>query len=222
MENNLTSSVVAPSAKLYREIRCVNSKIGEYCCIGDFCDIDKTIMDDKSELGRHNILRSSIIGRGSYTGSDCIIKNVDIGCYTSIAWNVNIGAGNHPYNHVSMYTNYWFKRTFGIELPEDYKPNIAKTVIGNDVWIGMGVNILHGIHIGDGAIIGTGAVITKDVEPYSIVVGVPGVEVKKRFSDEVINLLLELKWWEWDEEKIKQNIEFLRGEPTVDKIRQLK
>lgn len=221
MDNTLTSSIISPTARLFSNIRCVKSQIGNRCCIGDYCDIENSELGDGSELGRRNILRNTTFGKGTYTGTDVIIKHVDIGNYTNIAWNVNIGAGNHPYNHVSMYTNYWFKRTFGIEPPDGIKKKPARTVIGNDVWIGMGVNILHGLHIGDGAIIGTGAVVTKDVEPYSIVMGVPGVAVKKRFSEEIINLLLELKWWDWDEEKIIRNVDFLRNEPTVESIRRL-
>ncbi len=77
-------------------------------------------------------------------------------------------------------------------------------VIGNDVWIGHGATILSGVTIGHGAVIGACAVVTKDVPPYGIVVGTPARLVRKRFSDENIAILLNLRWWDWPEEKIDQ------------------
>ena len=83
------------------------------------------------------------------------------------------------------------------------------TIIGNDVWLGYNALIMPGINIGDGAIIATNAVVTKNVEPYTIVGGNPAKLIRKRFSDEVINLLLELQWWHWKIEKITKNIPIL-------------
>ena len=87
------------------------------------------------------------------------------------------------------------------EIP--YKPSM-KVEIGNDVWIGEGACIVSGVKIGDGAVIGAHAVVTKNVEPYSIVAGVPAKEIRKRFDDTVIHKLLELKWWDWSEDKLKK------------------
>lgn len=221
MDNIISSSDISESAKLFNNIRCVNSIIGEFCRIGDNCDLVDSVLEDKSELGRRNILRDVTIGKGSYTGTDCILKHARIGKYTSIAWNVNISGGNHPYTHTSMYTDYWFKKTFGVEVVDEPKEQLL-TRIGNDCWIGMGVNIISGVHIGDGVVIGAGSVITKDIPPYSVVVGNPGRVIKYRYHDDIIQSLLRLKWWEWEEEKIKRNIDFLRTEPTVESIRAIK
>lgn len=89
--------------------------------------------------------------------------------------------------------------------------NKGDIVIGNDVWIGYDAVIMAGVRIGDGAIIGTRAVVTKDVEPYSIVGGVPAKEIRKRFAPEVIKRLLELQWWNWPEEKIRKAIGAIRN-----------
>ena len=79
--------------------------------------------------------------------------------------------------------------------------------IGNDVWIGANVILLPGVKIGDGAILAAGAVVTKDVEPYAIVGGVPAKLIKYRFSQEKREKLLRIQWWSWDEERIEENIE---------------
>ena len=90
-------------------------------------------------------------------------------------------------------------------------------VIGNDVWIGHNATIMAGVKIGDGAIIATNSTVVKDVEPYAIVGGNPASEIKKRFQKSIIEKLLELKWWDWDIEKITQNIQNL----TDNKIENL-
>lgn len=85
----------------------------------------------------------------------------------------------------------------------DNKGNI---VIGNDVWIGYEAVILSGVTIGDGAIIGAHAVVTKDVPPYTIVGGIPAQTIRKRFSQDTIDTLLKIKWWDWSKERITQHI----------------
>ncbi|MBR1677137.1 MAG: CatB-related O-acetyltransferase [Clostridia bacterium] len=174
---------------------------------------------DHSELGRRNIVRNSQIGKGSYTGTNTILKNTEIGNYCCIGWNVSVGGGNHNINNVSMYTDYWYKRTFGIVFNKDIDGSnevAEKVIIGNDVWIGAGVNIINGVKIGDGAVIGAGAIVTRDVSPYSVVVGIPAKEIKKRFDDEIIELLLKLQWWDWSEDKIRDNVYILRNKPSID------
>jgi virginiamycin A acetyltransferase len=80
------------------------------------------------------------------------------------------------------------------------------TVIGNDVWIGYESIIMPGIHVGDGAVLAARSLVTKDVPPYTIVGGSPARVIKKRFSDDIIEILLKLKWWDWDALKVKKNV----------------
>ena len=75
--------------------------------------------------------------------------------------------------------------------------------VGNDVWIGAKSTIMSGVTIGDGAIIGSTSTVAKDVPPYAIVVGNPGKVVKYRFTEKQIEALLQIKWWNWEEDKIK-------------------
>ena len=91
-------------------------------------------------------------------------------------------------------------------------PTKGNTEIGNDVWIGFNSTIMPGIKIGDGAIIATNSTVTKNVEPYTIVGGNPAKEIKKRFTKEQIEKLLEIKWWNWEIEKITKNVENLTSE----------
>ena len=97
--------------------------------------------------------------------------------------------------------------------------NNKPVIIGNDVWIGANVIILPGTWIGDGAILAAGAVITKNVEPYAIVGGVPAKIIKKRFSDKIIEKMLLIKWWDWEDSEIKKNLElFYQPEKFVEKF----
>ena len=89
--------------------------------------------------------------------------------------------------------------------------NKGDTVIGNDVWIGYEAVIMSGVTIGDGAIIGTRAVVTKDVPPYTIVGGIPAKPIRKRFDDATIEKLEAMRWWDWEEEKVKRNISAIQS-----------
>lgn len=216
--NVIIESQISNSATLYNRIRIVKSTIGEHTTIGDDCDIVNLQMKERTELGRRNIVRDSVLGRGSYTGTNTIIKNSDIGQFCCISWNVSIGGGMHDYHHISMYTDYWYHRNFGVTMPELDKEQ-QRTTIGNDVWIGAGAIINNGVTIENGCVIGAGAVVTKNIPAYSVVMCVPGTVVKKRFHDDIIELLQKMEWWNWTEEKIKENIEFLRNKPEIDRLR---
>ena len=89
--------------------------------------------------------------------------------------------------------------------------NKGDIVIGNDIWIGYDAVIMAGVTIGDGAIIGTRAVVTKDVESYSIVGGIPAKEIRKRFSPDIIARLQKLQWWNWDTAKIRNSIKAIQN-----------
>ncbi len=131
-----------------------------------------------------------------------------IGKFCSIALNVEIfTGGNHNINWVTTYPFNHFTKDF----PEGRKvvgyPSTKGNVhIGNDVWIGRGATIMSGVTIGDGAVIGAYCVVASDVEPYEIVIGSPMKRLKKRFSDETIKKLLHIKWWNWEKEKINNEV----------------
>ena len=154
-------------------------------------------------------LLNSEIGDYSYVARNSQIYNTKIGKFTCIGPNVNTGMGAHPSSeYVSSHPLFYstLGQASGLTIVDKTLfEEHPTTEIGNDVWIGNNVNIKYGIKIGDGAIIGTGALVTKDVEPYSIVGGVPAKLIKYRFSENEIKNLQELKWWNNDLQWIKEN-----------------
>ena len=167
-----------------------------------------------NRIGEKSSFRGSM-GYGSYVGR-CSNINATIGRFTCISDRVNTVSGVHPTKgFVSVHPAFYSTKkqsgfTFVTEdcfcetlrNPIDEKTSVY---IGNDVWIGCDVTIVGGVVIGDGAIVASGAVVTQDVEPYTIVGGVPAKVIRKKFSDETINFLLRFNWWEKDITWIREN-----------------
>lgn len=146
------------------------------------------------------------VGFGTYIASYSNIHNTTIGKFCSIGPNFFCGYGIHPLNGISTAPMFYSsKKQNGTTLSKEDKVEERKSIIiGNDVFIGANVILLDGVSIGDGAVIGAGAVVTKDIPPYAIALGVPAKVVKFRFDDIVIQKMLEIKWWDWSEDKLKE------------------
>lgn len=164
--------------------------------------------EGNNRVGRATFFEGSL-GFGSYISDNCKISNVKIGKFCSIASEVKIAVGKHPTkDFVSTHPAFFStKRQAGFTYVDkpSFEEDSNRTIIGNDVWIGYGATIISGVKIGDGAVIAAGAVVAKDVKPYSVVGGVPAKEIKKRFTDDEIEFLLKLKWWDKPQEWIKEN-----------------
>lgn len=174
--------------------------------IGDF-----TYYDDFEDV--HNF-EKNVKYHFDFTGDKLII-----GKFCMIASGVTfiMNGANHLSDAVSTYPFAIFGNGWEHAMEGKSYPNKGDTIIGNDVWIGYNATIMVGVKIGDGAIIATNSTVTKDVEPYTIVGGNPANEIKKRFSPEHIEKLEKLKWWDWDLEKITQNLKHLTGN-TIDNL----
>lgn len=150
---------------------------------------------------------------------DFIGDKLIIGKFCMIASGVTfiMNGANHRMDGLTTYPFNIFGGDWERVTPrmEDL-PYKGDTVIGNDVWIGANATIMPGVKIGDGAIIATNATITKDVAPYAVVGGNPAREIKKRFSEEKIEELMEMRWWDWDIQKITDKLEWLVGGSITD------
>lgn len=179
--------------------------VGDYTIYNDF-------VNDPQDFEKNNVLYQYPVN-----GDKLIIgKFCSIACGAKFLFT----SGNHSLKSLSNYTfpiffDEWDLDSKNITSAWDNK---GDTVIGNDVWIGYDAIIMPGVKIGDGAIIGTRAVVTKDIPPYTIVGGVPAKPIRKRFDDKTIEKLLSIKWWNWDKEKIKQNIQSIQSGNINDLI----
>lgn len=188
-------------------------------CISYKCSIIDVILEQYVNIAHHAQIAQSKIGMRSSVGRYAKIRNSEIGKYCSISWDVTIGAVTHPMERASSHA-FTYRKQFGI-VSEDSSIEQKRTVVGNDVWIGCNSVIISGVKIGDGAVIGAGAVVTKDVEPYSIVGGVPARIIRYRFNNEICKKMQELKWWNKSDEWIKSNLSFFTEPLTEEGLRKM-
>lgn len=164
-----------------------------------------------SPVGRHvkiyppYIIRNTAIGDYTYITDNANISLTKIGKFCSIGANFLCGWGIHPTNGLSTSPMFYSPlKQNGMTLSaEDKIVERKEIIIGNDVFIGANVTVLDGVNIGDGAVIGAGAVVSKDIPSYAIAVGNPIKVIKYRFTEEQITRLLKIKWWNFDDEKLK-------------------
>lgn len=175
-----------------------NITVGDFTMYNDF-------VNDPVLFEKNNVLYQYPINHDKLK----IGKFCSIACGAKFLFN----SANHTLSSISTYPFPLFFEEWNL-LKENVTQawdNKGDIIIGNDVWIGYEAVILAGVTIGDGAIIGTRAVVTKDVEPYTIVGGIPAKPIRKRFSDEMISVLQEIKWWDWPEHKIKENLQAIQS-----------
>lgn len=170
-----------------------NIIVGDYTIYNDFIRKPK-------DFEKNNVLYQYPINKDKLI----IGKFCSIACGAKFIFN----SANHTLSSLSTYPFPIFFEEWGLDIRNITKAwdNKGDIIIGNDVWIGYEAVILAGVTIGNGAIIGARAVVTKDVSPYTIVGGVPAQIIRKRFSQNTINTLLKIKWWDWSKEHIMQHI----------------
>lgn len=180
--------------------------VGDYTIYDDFAN-------DPRDFQRNNVL---------YHYPECNHDRLTIGKFCSIACGARFlfNAANHTLGSLSTYPFPIFFEEWGLDRSQVARAwdNKGDIVIGNDVWIGYEAVILAGVTVGDGAIIGARAVVTKDIPPYTIVGGVPAKPIRKRFSEDTIAALLELRWWDWPEKRIQANLDAIQS-GQLDQIR---
>ena len=158
-----------------------------------------------SIIRRGCVLDSSHVGRYSRVQVNTKVAYTDIGNFSAIGRDSVLGLGQHPTNYLTTNSIFYKRGSWGFHddwcEEIEYEEN-ARIHIGNDVWVGRNSMILDGVTIGDGAIVAAGAVVTKDVPPYAVVGGVPARVLKYRFASQIIERLLEIKWWNLPDEEI--------------------
>ena len=175
-----------------------NIEVGDYTMYNDF-------VHDPREFERNNVLYHYPVNK----------DKLRIGKFCSIACGAKFlfTSANHTMKSLSTYPFPIFFEEWELDGKDirDAWDNKGDIVIGNDVWIGYEAVILSGVTIGDGAIIGTRALVTKDVPSYTIVGGVPAKPIRKRFDEATIQKLEEIQWWNWEEDRIKRNVQAIQS-----------
>lgn len=185
-----------------------NIEVGDYTMYNDF-------VQDPLEFEKNNVLYHYPVNQ----------DKLKIGKFCSIACGAKFlfTSANHTMKSLSTYPFPIFFEEWQLDGKDicDAWDNKGDIVIGNDVWIGYEAVILSGVTIGDGAVIGSRAVVTKDVEPYTIVGGVPAKPIRKRFDEQTIEKLKKIGWWNWSEEQIRPNLEAIQS-GNVDALSRFK
>ncbi|MGN3392906.1 CatB-related O-acetyltransferase [Enterococcus gallinarum] len=207
--------------KLYLEL--LKFKLESSIKLDKKVDFWKTQFDGHNSVGENSEVSYSHIGKMSYIGKNCILNKTKIGNFCSIGNDVKVIYGTHPVNsffstHPAFYSsksqsNMTFVKN-NLFNENNTLENNKSAIIGHDVWIASNAIILEGITIGNGSIIAAGAVVTKDVEPYTIVGGVPAKIIKKRFDEYQIEKLLDMNWWDKD-------LEWFTHSDNIEKVNKI-
>lgn len=183
-----------------------------------------TVFNKYNRLYSDSVVINSNIGRYTYVAG-ARVANASVGPFCSIGPQAIVGGlGRHPIDHLSTHPIFYsVDNKIGVSfVDKDLTYNVfhefLPVVIGADVWIGARATVLDGIEVGHGAIIAAGAVVTKNVPPYAVVGGVPAKIIKFRFSNQIINELLRDKWWEQDDEQIKEYLHIFNGKNNFNNL----
>ena len=184
--------------------RVHSSTVLRECVLGQFTDVAERCLLAETTLGDYSYIERHV--EAIYT---------DIGKFCAIAADVRINALSHPIDRISQHkityrpNEYFLFAKVDKGFREARKQ--ARVTVGHDVWIGHGAIIMPGISIGHGAVVAAGAVVTKDVEPFAIVAGVPARRIKWRFKKSIRTRIIDLAWWDWPHDLLAKEVDDMRA-----------
>lgn len=222
LNSDISSDCIIGNSNKIKSSRIYNSTINNNCTINEASIFSSNIGShvkihtqailfsgkilDHVYIGAKTAISNSTIDRYTYLTGNNRIFNTNIGAFCSIAENACIGHAEHPYHQFST-SPIFYKKDNPFEINKFFQQKIDEfqtTTIGNDVWIGYNAYIKSGVIVGDGCIIGAGAIVTKNIESYSIVVGIPARIIKKRFNETTISKLKHDQWWNLNDDELLQ------------------
>lgn len=183
---------------------------GDTPFVSDSSVVENSELGSWVSIGPHCSIVESRLGDYTYTAGDAQIIYSTVGKFCSIASHVRVNPGNHPMWRVSQHHMTYRRKDYGFGDTDDegffaWRKD-HEVVIGHDVWLGHASVVMPGVNIGTGAVVGAGAVVTKLVEPYMVVAGVPAKIIKPRFPRDVVNALLEIAWWDWSRGELEERM----------------
>ncbi len=184
--------VLGPAPAVHATATVLHSRLGAWTEVGAFAELIESSLGDYSYVAPVH---------ASLTWAE-------VGKFCSLASSVRLNPVNHPVGRVTQHHCTYRRRQYGFDERDDAElfawRKAHRVTVGHDVWIGHGATVMPGVTIGTGAVVGAGAVATRDVEPYTVVVGVPARPLRRRFSDAVCDQLLASAWWDWDHATLRR------------------
>jgi acetyltransferase-like isoleucine patch superfamily enzyme len=194
-------------ARQLRELRAKGVKVSPFSGVRVSAGSE---VEPHARLEPNASVYESTLGRYSYLGRGTRLSYADVGTFCAIAWNVSIGAPNHPLDRASTHT-----------FAYEGEPPVGRARVWHDVWVGTNVVVLPSVTIGHGAVLAAGAVVTRDVEPYAIVAGVPAKPLGVRIPSDLVPRMVAVAWWDWPDEKRLAHVGLFRrplDEETVTEL----
>ena len=179
------------------------------------CRIENVDFGSYVEIGKGSRVINSVIGDYSYCDRYADIANAKIGKFSNIASFSRIGPTDHPMHLASLH-HFTYRSSYYFDHREDdssFFQNRSSRIayIGHDTWIGHGAVVMPEIYIGNGSIVAAGAIVTRDVDPYEIVAGIPAKTIKRRFSKNISARLNALAWWDWEHDVLDDALDDFRS-----------
>jgi acetyltransferase-like isoleucine patch superfamily enzyme len=198
-----TNEAIDGSARIAPRVQVSGSVLGRGARLADRCDVRASVVGDYSSIGRSTKIVNARIGR-----------------FCAISWDVTINAVGHPTDHATV-SAFPYARRLGF-VAHDMRREPVWVEIGHDVWIGAHAVLVPGVSIGTGAIVGAGAVVTKDVEPYTIVAGVPARVLRARFAPDVVEILMDSRWWMAPDHVLRAHVALFQQPVTRELAEQIR